>query len=185
MHPRTDEVLSHLDHYRVVLREAVEEVPADRREERPAPDRWSVAEILEHVGIVEGGITRLLQKQLDEVRAGGLGPEQGSSPVVPTVPVSLIVDRSSRIEANPRVLPTSGLTAEAAWKVLEERRKALREFLIAVDGLALGDIVIPVPHPRLGPLNGWQWLVFLGAHEGRHAGQIRELVQAGTTAQSP
>lgn len=185
MHPRTDEVLTHLDQYRTILRQAVEEVPPARREERPAPGRWSVAEILEHIGIVEGGITRLLRKQLDEARAGGLGPEQDTSPVVPMVPVRLVLDRSLRIEANPRVLPTSGLTADAAWQVLEDRRQALREFLIAADGLALGDVVIPVPHPRLGPLNGWQWLVFLGAHEGRHAGQIRELAQAGPAARSP
>ena len=177
MHPRTDEVLTHLERYRAILREAVEEVPPARREERPAADRWSVAEILEHIGIVEGAITRLLRKQLEEARAGGLGPERDTSPVVPTVPVSLVVDRSFRIEANPRVQPTGGLTAEAAWQVLDQRRKALQEFLQESDGLALGDVIIPVPHPRLGPLNGWQWLVFLAAHEGRHAGQIRELAR--------
>ena len=185
MHPRTDEVLAHLDHFRAVLREAVEDVSAARREARPAPNRWSVAEILEHLGMVEGGITRLLRKQLDEARAGGLGPEQDSGPVVPSVPVPLVLDRSFRIEAIPRVLPTSGLSADASWQVLEERRKALREFVIEADGLALGEVVIPVPHPRLGPLNGWQWLVFLGAHEGRHAGQIRELAQTGPPARSP
>ena len=185
MHPRTDEVLTHLEYYRSVLHKAVEEVPPARREERPAPDRWSVAEILEHIGIVEGSITRLLRKQFDEVRATGLGPEQDAGPVVPSVPVPLVLDRSFRIEANPRVLPTSSLTADAAWQALEDRRRALREFVVAADGLALGDVIIPVPHPRLGPLNGWQWLVFLGAHEGRHAGQIRELAQAGAAARSP
>jgi len=31
------------------------------------------------------------------------------------------------------------------------------------------------PHPFLGPLNAYQWLVLLGEHEDRHRGQIDRL----------
>jgi hypothetical protein len=43
------------------------------------------------------------------------------------------------------------------------------------DGLAIAGIVFP--HRLLGPLNLYQWVIFMGAHELRHAQQIRE---AGT-----
>jgi uncharacterized damage-inducible protein DinB len=184
MHSRTAEVLTHLGQFRAVLRDAVDQVPPSQREQRPAPDRWSVAEILEHLGIVERGITGLLRKQLEVARAAGLGQEQATDSVLPLIPIQQVVDRDWRIEANARVQPTGGLTAAAAWQVLLDRRQKLRRFLEEADGLALGELMIPVPHPRLGLLNGWQWLVFLGAHEGRHAAQIREQAGAVTGASS-
>lgn len=177
MHPRTREVLAHLDHYRGVLQDSVHAVPPARRDQRPAPGRWSVAEILDHLGIVEGNVVRMLRKHFELARGQGLRAEQDERSVVPSVPVTLVLDRSHRIEANERILPTTGLTAEAAWQVLADRRQALQALVIEFDGLALGDVVPPYPHPIFGRFNGWQWIVFLGAHEGRHADQIRE--QAG------
>jgi hypothetical protein len=174
MHARTGEVLSHLAHYRAELLDSVQAVPADQRNQRPAPDRWSVAEILDHLGIVEGNVVRMLRKHFELARAEGLRPEPEDRPVVPSVPVALVLDRSHRIEAPERILPTTGLTAEAAWQVLVDRREALENLVGEFDGFALGDVVPPYPHPIFGPFNGWQWIVFLGAHEGRHSAQIRE-----------
>jgi hypothetical protein len=174
MHPRTEEVLAHLDHFRAVLLESVQEVPAAQRDQRPAPDRWSVAEILDHLGIVEGNVVRMLRKHFELARTEGLRAEPEDGPVVPSVPVALVLDRSHRIEAPERILPTTGLTAEAAWQVLRDRREALRNLVSEFDGCALGDVIPPYPHPIFGRFNGWQWIVFLGAHEGRHAAQIRE-----------
>jgi hypothetical protein len=33
---------------------------------------------------------------------------------------------------------------------------------------------VSFPHPVLGPTNGYQWFLFIGSHEARHADQIRE-----------
>ena len=49
MHPRTEELLRHLDAHRVALRAAVADIPASLRDTRPVADRWSVAETLEHL----------------------------------------------------------------------------------------------------------------------------------------
>jgi hypothetical protein len=43
----------------------------------------------------------------------------------------------------------------------------------SADGLALSEIV--QPHPVLGPINLYQWIAFVGAHEARHAAQVMEL----------
>lgn len=176
MQPRTQEVLAHLDGYRAALEQAVAAVPEPLRERRPAPDRWSVAEILEHIGLVEGRIGRLLSEQLAAARAAGLGAERETHPVLPTVPVDRLLDRSQPIVAREGTLPEARLGAGAAWTTLAECRRAVREMLLAADGLALSEVVIP--HPRLGPLNVYQWMVFLGAHEGRHTAQIREAAAA-------
>jgi uncharacterized damage-inducible protein DinB len=176
MHPRTQEVLAQLDGRRATLEQAVAAVPSPLRERRPGPDRWSVAEILEHLTIVEGRIARLLDERVAEARAAGLGPEHSTSPVEPTVDVATLLDRSKTIAARENSLPQGGLDASAALAALTERRRELRDTIVAADGLALGDVIIP--HPRLGPLNVYQWLVFIAAHEGRHTAQIRETATA-------
>ena len=52
-------------------------------------------------------------------------------------------------------------------------RETLRQVVIDVDGLALAEV--SAPHRHLGPLNGYEWMAFIGNHESRHAAQIREI----------
>src|SRR5690242_6418722 len=99
MHSRTQELLQHLDAQHERLRAAVESVPRARREVKPTAERWSVAEVLEHLSIVETRIERVFTKRLDEARAAGLGREQDSSPVVGTIDMDRLVDRTRRITA--------------------------------------------------------------------------------------
>ena len=183
MHPRIAEVLEHLDRHRAALEHAFAEVPVALRDQRPAPDRWSVAEILDHLAIIEGRIAELLAQQIDAARAAGLGPERESSPVVPTIKMERLLDRSRPITARDNSLPRTGCSAQASWKMLTEQREALRNTIRSADGLALGEIV--VPHPVLGPINVYQWIVFVGGHEARHTAQIREVAGAlGTSTRS-
>src|SRR5215207_5329643 len=94
MHPRTEEMLRHLDANRVVLRAAVDGVPLELREKRPAPERWSVAEVIEHLTRVEEGLTRLLGMRLTEAQAAGqLEPETDTSSVANSINHELVLDR--------------------------------------------------------------------------------------------
>jgi hypothetical protein len=174
MHPRTTEVLAHLDGQRAKLLSAVSSVPAEALTRRPGKDRWSVAEVLEHLTLVEERIAKLLTDRLAAARAGGLGPERDETPVVPTVDVARLLDRSKPLTASEASLPSGEQAADVSLKRLTDQRRELVAAVLAADGLALGDVLIP--HARLGDLNVYQWLVFLGAHEGRHALQIREAV---------
>ena len=173
MHPRTEELLRHLDAHRVALRAAVDDVPPSLRETRPSPDRWSVAETLEHLARVEGQLTRLLTLRLSEAQAAGtLQPDPETTPVAGMLDHALILDRRRRITAGERVLPRGEMDAATALVTLEETRAALRELIVANDGRSLG--VISHPHPVFGPIDGYQWVLFIGSHEARHADQIRE-----------
>jgi hypothetical protein len=80
-------------------------------------------------------------------------------------------DRSTRVRAPETAIPT-GLDAAAAWTALETAGSMMRAMLVAHDGLALSSVTHA--HPRFGPLSVYQWIAFLGAHEVRHAEQIRE-----------
>jgi hypothetical protein len=72
------------------------------------------------------------------------------------------------------------MTAATAAAALEQSRKAFREVVAAGDGLALG--TVSASHVLLGPLTLYEWVLFVGQHELRHAMQIRgirEQVGAG------
>jgi uncharacterized damage-inducible protein DinB len=36
---------------------------------------------------------------------------------------------------------------------------------------------VSVPHALLGPLTLYEWVLFVGQHEARHAGQVRDIAR--------
>lgn len=176
-HPRTTELLQHLEQTRAVLREALDAAPLPLRERKPAPERWSVAEVLEHLAIVEQQIGALLQRGLRRAMADGPLPQDlDHTPVVPTIDAARVLDREQRLQARQAVVPSRGLTAEQAWRELDASRAVLRNVLLAADGLVTTSI--KAPHPFFGELTFHQWVAFLGFHEARHAAQIRSTAAA-------
>jgi hypothetical protein len=175
MHPRTQELLAHVETCRTTLRSAVEAVPVAFRGTRPAPDRWSVADVLDHLGLVEARTTSLLSQSVTTARAKGLRAEPDTSRIVHPDRVARIVNRQTRFATGQTSRPRWGIHWEAAWQTLEGTRVAFRDAVIQGDGLALGDITHP--HPALGPLTLYEWIVFIGGHEARHAEQIKEIGQ--------
>ncbi|HTV00429.1 MAG TPA: DinB family protein [Luteitalea sp.] len=175
MHPRVREIVEYLEARRVVLRIAVETVEPDRRRQRPAPDSWSVAEVLEHLALVETRVTALFVQRLAEARSGGLAEEHDHSSLFTSFDLKLVADRSRRILTTEAGVPSGALDADEAWAQLSLARDATLAALRGADGLALGDVV--AAHHLLGPMNLYQWMLFLGAHEDRHAAQIRAVAK--------
>ena len=173
MHPRIQEVLEYLDTTRSDLTQAVEDVSATRREERPGPDRWSVAEVLEHLAIIERRVAKMMALRIAAAQAAGVGPELETGSVLDTINRDSVQDRSHPKTAPETVRPQSGTAATSVWSALEQSRARLREPLLAADGLALSEIT--QEHPVLGMINLYQWLIFVGSHEARHTAQIREI----------
>src|SRR6266850_2787735 len=99
MHPRLEEVLNYLDSQRTALSEAVELVPAELRDQQPGPDRWSVAQVLQHLVIIEKRIGMGVTKWVADAKAAGVGPEGETSSVLNSLDLALIADRSQRRNA--------------------------------------------------------------------------------------
>jgi hypothetical protein len=176
MHPRIQEVLDHLDRHRDSLRAAVNAAREEHHERRPAPDRWSAAEVLAHLALVEERIGGLIRGALDKARAAGIGPETETTPVSGMMNHDRIVDRSRRVANSAVSAPEEGVALPDAWSRLEATRARLRDTLVDADGLALTDVT--ASHPVFGELNVYQWALFAGSHEARHAAQVRELANA-------
>lgn len=173
MNPRILELEQRLAESRRVLREAVESVAAELHSVKPSPERWSVNDVLEHLALIDARIAQVLSDGLAQAKADGVGPDSESSPVLPGIDWSSVLDRSRRVEARATAVPTRGLTSIEAWQELEAARRHL------VDVMRQGDDVdmsaIHFPHPLFGALNGYAWCAFIAAHEERHAAQIREI----------
>ena len=175
-HPRMAEIARHLATHRAELVEAARAVPADGWMDRLQADGWSPAEIADHLRIVEHGVVRLVQKLVSEARLAGHPQETDTSSVIDAVFMSRTLDRTARMEAPARVMPTRAPDRATALAALEAEREALYAALAEADGMALGSL--SWEHPSLGRLTLYEWLVFLGAHEGRHAAQLREIAVA-------
>ena len=173
MHPRTQELLSHLRDARAELARALAGVPADRRQEKPAPDQWSVAEILEHLAIVEARIAGMVDRDVAAAKATGLAREMSDEPVLPSIDMEGLTDRTTKRVAGETSQPTGSLDATEAWAKLADSRALLEAAIREGDGWALE--TLSQPHHRLGPMNLYQWIAFSGAHELRHAAQIVEV----------
>ena len=176
LHPRIEELLEYLEETRASFLVAVAGVPGDLRAARPVPGRWTLGEIVDHVGKVEASLVRLLTKKVAEARAQGVGPETDASSLMTNFDTSRLLDRTRRIEAPPIVVPTEGASVDDGLAALARGRAALRAVLTDASGLALGTITFP--HPALGVLNMYQWALSVGGHDMRHAEQVRELTHA-------
>ena len=176
MHSRTREVLEHLNTYHAELIDAVDGIPVALRDREPAEGRWSVAGVLEHLAIVNESIATRLSTALSVAREAGLAAEGEESSILHRLDIASIVDRGRPRIASEASQPKAGLSASAALAHYERSHAQVCDLVQAYDGLAIGSV--QAPHPIFGALDMYQWLLFVGAHEGRHADQIREIGDA-------
>lgn len=170
MHPRISELLDYVQRQTATLRDAYESVPADQRAVRPAPDRWSPAEIIHHLEIVERRLAHAFGRMIEQARA--LPPETETTAPLSPERAQIGVDRTKRFVTSEPFAPRD-TDATRVWDDLMRAREALIEVISTGDGLALG--AVSAPHPALGTLTGYEWIAFVGSHAARHAQQIREM----------
>jgi hypothetical protein len=176
MHARLAEIVEYLDSTRTELLDAVDAVPPDQRDRRPTPDGWSVAEILDHLYKVEAGSANLLARRLARAKESGLGPERETSSLLACMDAYDYADRTRKRTAPEVVSPRADVSAAAALAELVAVRAALLDTLRDGDGFDL--TMVTATHVVLGEINMYQWAVFIGRHELRHAAQVRLVHEA-------
>jgi hypothetical protein len=175
MHPRLAEIAQYVDAQRTALLAAAAPLPEAEWTTRPEPSRWSVSDVFEHLHRVERGSARLIAKRAAEARAAGHAPEEDERSLMSSLDHAGLTDRSRKIAAPERVAPEGGWTRAAAMAAIEGSRSELRAAIAAADGMALQSV--RAEHPRLGDIDLYQWILFLGQHEARHVPQVAEIVQ--------
>ena len=181
MQRRLTELVDYVDMQRSAILTAASAVPAHRWAERPAPVRWSIAELFEHLSKVEHSCARVIAKRAAEARSANVGPEREESSVIGALDGKHLTDRSTPWQAPESVAPAGGWTGARALAAITASRAELHQAMRDADGLALGSI--RHPHLTLGELDLYQWILFVGQHEARHLSQLHEIVaQLGAPA---
>lgn len=171
LHPRIVEVIAALTAAQQETDTLCASITADQ-ESRRLGDGWSVAEVVEHMAIVENGAGRIVSNIAKQV-AGT--PETSEEPVGPTLGKYHVADPSYRKVVAPEMVhPAHGApVAESAARMRESRARLIAA-LEAASGTALGNA--HYPHPLFGPLDGYQWGLLAAQHQLRHLVQIRTIL---------
>ena len=84
MHARLAEVMDYVEQNRRELLESLTGTPEDRLHYRVTESSWTVAQILEHLRLVEAGVARLIAKRVGQAKDSGVNEEQSTESVMPS-----------------------------------------------------------------------------------------------------
>jgi DinB superfamily len=163
--------MSHLHATRKMFLDSVAGLTPEQWTFKAAPDRWSIAECAEHIAVSEdfmfGIVTNQVMKSPADPakRAEVKGKDEA---IVKQVP-----ERSQKYKAPDAIAPKQRWsTPEAIIAHFKESRDHNIEYVDTTqDGLR--DHF--APHPVLGALDGYQWILLMSAHSERHTEQINEV----------
>jgi DinB family protein len=178
MHPRMVEIAAFLDETRAAIVRAVAPLSPQDAARRPSPEAWSVDEILTHLSLVEPGVAKRIAKSVGRAKGEGLERETSVAPILGCLDGPAL-DKINEKQAAPEfVEPKAALSKAEALAALALSRESLRHAMGEADGWALEKVV--APHVRLGTIDMYQWLVFVGRHEQHHLAQIERTIAAVT-----
>lgn len=136
---------------------------------KPAPDRWSVEETLEHIALSEDFMFQNITNNIMKAPAGA--PDRDTAKIDAFV-LAAIPDRSHKAQAPEPLKPTARWSpAETLDHFLQSRARTLA-FLQSTPDLRAHVVNGP---PLNQPMDAYDWLLFIGAHSARHTKQILEV----------
>jgi len=134
-----------------------------------APDKWSVAQVLEHIASAEDMLFGMIEGQVMKSPARADGEDVKA---IDQLILTAIPDRTQKRSAPEPLIPTNryGTPTAAVDHFTESRGKTIA-FLKGTQGLR--------DHVTDGPLgkkqDAYQWVLFIAAHSERHTKQILEV----------
>jgi hypothetical protein len=134
------------------------------------PDRWSIAEILEHVIVFENFLKGVIARTLSE------DPQPDKKPLAAAKEhhvFEIATNRTTKFTAREATRPTGRFPNTT--EMVAELRKTRAETIAFVQQIN-GDLRSHFfAHVALGDLDCYQWLVVLAQHGSRHALQIEQI----------
>ena len=135
---------------------------------KPGPDRWSVAEVLEHIVLAEDG---LFQNVTDKIMKAPAGAADRDTAKTDAMVLAMVPDRSHKVQAPPPFVPNGRWTPAETLDHFQKSRARTIEFLSSTPDLRAH---VSSDGP-LGPLDAYEGLLFIAAHSERHTKQILEV----------
>jgi len=136
---------------------------------KPATNRWSVAEVTEHIAAAEDFLMNLIQEQVMKApgRTNAVDVKAIDAFVLKAIP-----DRSVKAQAPEPLQPDNRFgSPQASLKHFKASRARTIAFLKSTKDLRGHAITSPLGKE----LDGYEWVLFIAAHSERHTKQIEEV----------
>ncbi|MGH9657990.1 MAG: DinB family protein [Bryobacteraceae bacterium] len=159
-----EKAVAYLEASRQQLHDAVAGLSEAQWRFQPAAERWSVADCVEHIAVVEELILAEVEKALREP------PRPHGDSSKDAIVLRAVPNRSRRVTAPEHVRPSRRWPDPAA--AFDERRARSLAFARTTQADLRAHFY---PHFILGDLDAYQWLLFLSAHAERHIAQLNEV----------
>jgi hypothetical protein len=133
--------------------------------------RWSIYQCVEHIALSESFI---LQFEQQAVKGPATPEKRSEMKYTPDQIIAMMTDRSHKAQAPEPVKPVKQFAdTRAALQAFLARRDSTIDYLRTTqDGLK--DHFIP--HPALGTVDLYEFLIFIAAHSERHTLQVEEVM---------
>ena len=159
---------AYLDETRAKFLKSIEGLSEAQWKFKAGPDRWSIAEVAEHIGLSESLILSMIEGQV--LKAPAKKPGEG---ITDEKLIAGITDRSQKAQAPEVLKPVNKWpTREALVTDFIAARAKTMEWLKTTNEDLRAHAA---PHPAFGPLDGHQWILLLAGHSARHTAQIEEV----------
>ncbi|MBS1600313.1 MAG: DinB family protein [Bacteroidetes bacterium] len=137
---------------------------------KTSPERWSVAECIEHIAIAEDAFMEIIQEDLKQPVDSSKTPKER---IADDAVWPFVTDRSKK-RTTPEFLKPSNKfkTTDEAIKAFIERRDKNMNYVNTTNDDLRSHFM---PH-ALGMLDDYQWLIVIAAHCRRHTLQIEEVM---------
>ena len=136
---------------------------------KAAPDRWSIAEVAEHIALSEDTIFGMITTKMLQAPPP-TGPRASDEKVMAGV-----TDRTQKFQAPEQLKPVN------KWANREDLVKAFNASRAkSIDWVKTTTEDLrahATPHPAFGSMDAHQWVLLLAGHSGRHTLQIEEVKQ--------
>jgi hypothetical protein len=162
--------LDYLEQTKAAILAATAGFTEDQWRFKRSPEQWNAAECIEHVAIVEQSLLRTLQR----LASGPPGPEEvlASTRGKDEIILRAVPTRRGKVQAPEPARPSNRwpdtATLVASFTAIRDQT------ILYVRSTDHPLRSISHPHMVFGPLDGYQWLLFMAAHSERHLKQLLE-----------
>jgi hypothetical protein len=160
--------LRRLDSVHQKLLETISPLKAELFSTRPSKDEWSVAEIVQHLYLVEERVIKDLKQALAR-------DPQSVGLLRRLIPTSIVSSRLLKVKAPKAVNPIAVLEKNETIENFNRARNDLKQLVSTHGHDRFRKLVFK--HPFLGNIDGVATVSFVGYHEQRHYKQIREVLK--------
>jgi uncharacterized damage-inducible protein DinB len=163
-----DKALQYLETTKKNVLEATKGLSEAQWNFKSGPDRWSVAQVMEHIAAAEDFIRGTLKEKIMMAPAGEAGRDVKKTD---DAVLAMVPDRTTKAQAPEPLVPTNRFgSPDGAIRHFVESRAATEDFLKTATGLR--DHVTDSP---MGKLDGYEFVLLIAAHSERHTKQINEV----------